>query len=206
MTAMPERDPGPLAESGWTAIPNLINRDEISRILAACDELLALPAERRHARDKAHGGTVHLEQLDERIALVAELTRRRTLVDAVGAAHRGAGSLRLDSAAFRSPRPGHGGQALHIDSTTDAADGYVTAIVALCEFTASNGATRIVPGTQRRPDLWPTSNSHQAHPDEVLLVGAPGTAFVLAGGLLHSGTPNRSASPRPALQLIWRVR
>lgn len=189
-------------ESGWTSVPNLVNASEVERILDDCEALLGLPAPQRSARDKAHGGTLHLDRLDERIALVAEITRRPPLIDAVRLAGRA--TLRLESVAFRSPQPGYGGQALHIDSTLDDAHTYVTAIVTLCTFDTTNGATRIVPGSQRRPDLWRSANSHQAHPDEILLVGGPGTAFVLAGGLLHSGTPNHSRSARPALQLIWR--
>ena len=43
-----------------------------------------------------------------------------------------------------------------------------------------------------------------SHPDEVLLTGDAGDAFVFSGHLLHSGTPNRSADERPALQVTWR--
>lgn len=192
-------------EAGWIAIPELLDASEVDRILVDCDALLSLPAAQRSARDKGHGGTVHLDRLDERIPLVAEITRHPALIETVQRARRGTGSLQLDSAAFRSPRPGHGGQAFHIDSTPEGARAYVTVVVALCDFDRSNGATRVVPGSHRRPDLWRLARSHDAHPDEVLLVGTAGTAFVLSGGLLHSGTPNHSRSPRPALQLIWRL-
>lgn len=194
------------AELGWGSIPNLLTLDEVAQIVAGCNRLLDLPPEQRFARDDAYSGTRHLERLDERLASVADLVARPALTAAVAVARSetGATPFGLDQAAYRCPQPGFGAQALHIDADPTHARDYVTVIVALTEFTETNGATRIVPGSQRRPDLWRSAATHDTHRDEVLLTGSAGTAFVLAGGLLHSGTRNSSASERPALQLTWR--
>ncbi len=42
------------------------------------------------------------------------------------------------------------------------------------------------------------------HPDELVLTGRAGTAFLFCGHLLHRGTRNRSSEPRPAIQVSWR--
>ena len=98
---------------------------------------------------------------------------------------------------------------LHADDAPkldDAPSRVATAIVTLVEFTDTNGATRVVPGSHRRPDLQRRSGSLDSHPDEMTLTGPAGTAFVFDGHLLHSGTINRSDADRPALQITWRRR
>jgi len=52
----------------------------------------------------------------------------------------------------------------------------VTAIVALTDFTQTNGATRIIPGSHCRPDLQRQSGSLKDHPNQILLTGPTGTA------------------------------
>ena len=79
----------------------------------------------------------------------------------------------------------------------------MTAVVALCDFTPDNGATSVIPGSHRRPDLQRRSGSLEYHPDELVLTGPAGTAFVFCGHLLHRGTRNRSTASRPALQVSW---
>ncbi len=174
-------------------------------ILDSCRALLGEPEDRRRRGDRPHGGTRHLMELDDRVPQVSSLLALPSLVEAVTAIV-GPDAL-ADQVSFRSPQPGHGGQSLHADDVPkldDGPDRVATAIVTLAEFTPTNGATRVVPGSHRRPDLQRMAGSLHTHPDEMLLIGACGDAFVFSGHLLHSGTPNRSASERPALQITWR--
>ena len=110
---------------------------------------------------------------------------------------------------YRSPRPGYGAQRLHADAVPQldrsAPATCATAIVALTDFGPDNGATRVVPGSHRRPDLQRRSGSLDDHPDAVTLQGRAGTAFVFSGHLLHGGSLNRSDRPRPALQVVFGV-
>ena len=86
----------------------------------------------------------------------------------------------------------------------DAQDiGY--AIVALTDFTETNGATRLVSGSHLRPDLQRSSGRLDRHPDEELVLLRAGSALVFDGHVLHSGTPNASTAERPALQIVWRA-
>ncbi len=72
----------------------------------------------------------------------------------------------------------------------------ISANCALTEFTASNGATRVVPGSHR----WPAARS----PDdgEVCLAEMPqGAALIYSGNVLHSGGANGEDERRVGLYL-----
>lgn len=193
------------AEAGWCRVDGLLTADDIVEVLRACDELRSLPAEERSVGDKPHAGTHHLVQLDHRCAVVAEVVQRSRLLEAV-AAFIGE-STEMLQVSYRSPQPGFGGQRLHADGLAKmqvGPDSLATAIVPLVAFTATNGSTRVVPGSHQRPDLQRVSGQLEAHADEVQLTGPPGCAFVFSGHLLHSGTRNDSQQERPALQLQWQ--
>ena len=64
-------------------------------------------------------------------------------------------------------------------------------ILALTEFTAENGATRVVPGSHR----W--GPERVAHPEESVPVVMPaGSVVFFLGSTWHSDGHNRSTSPR----------
>ena len=196
-----------LREHGWTAIADLLDAKEIEAVNTAAEHLLALPAEHRHPADKVASGTRIAHDLTTRNDLVADIVTRPPLRRAVEFLL--GQDYWLDQAAFRSPGPTFGQQYLHADDAPKLDDGptmVTTAIVALVDFTETNGATRVVPGSHRRIDLQRQSGSLDRHQDEICLVGSAGTAFVFSGHLLHSGTRNNSGRDRPALQLVWRRR
>ena len=67
---------------------------------------------------------------------------------------------------------------------------------ALTEFTSTNGATRVVPGSHR----WPEEREPQE--DEICLAVMPkGSALVYTGNVLHSGGANQEAERRIGLYL-----
>lgn len=195
--------------AGWLAIPAVLDTITAARIAADCDGLAAALGTTVVAvpGDKAAGGTQHLGQLLERLPAIAALLAHPALVAAVEHVLEGPGVA--GDVAYRNPRPGYGGQRLHADALPQASRHspatVVTAIVALVDFTDSNGATRVVPGSHLRPDLQRLAGGLDAHPDEIILTGPAGTAFVFSGHLLHSGTMNRSSAPRPCLQVVWRI-
>jgi ectoine hydroxylase-related dioxygenase (phytanoyl-CoA dioxygenase family) len=112
---------------------------------------------------------------------------------------------RLHQLSARDPLPGFGGQGLHTDwmplfvPTPYFA---VTALWVLDDFSAANGATRLVPGSHRR--VGPIPKGYQPtdsrHPDEILIEARCGDVLVFNGHVWHGGTVNRSTSSRRALQ------
>ena len=74
------------------------------------------------------------------------------------------------------------------------------AICPLVDFTHDNGATRVVPGSHRKP--WMLKGRFdplKPHPAERQLVGAAGTVFVLNIHFAHSAVLNASREPRLAV-------
>ncbi|GGK72478.1 phytanoyl-CoA dioxygenase family protein [Mangrovihabitans endophyticus] len=75
----------------------------------------------------------------------------------------------------------------------------VQCVLALDPFTEKNGATRMAPGTHRRPqrpaDPWPTSSE--------AFIAEPGTLLIMAASTWHRSGYNSSGRPRAALLLSF---
>ena len=192
-------------ELGWVAVPDLLSASDAEALALDCERALAQIGDDVRTGDKPVSGTHRLVQLIERVPAV---TRLAALPAITGVVTRILGSdVVLQGATFRNPQPGFGSQRLHADAVPMTAIGpaqSATAIVALVDFTDLNGATRLVPGSHVRPDLQRLAGNLDDHPDAITLTGLAGTAFIYSGHILHSGTRNNSAHPRPALQLNWQ--
>jgi len=103
--------------------------------------------------------------------------------------------------------PGVGQQALHIDANYTEPGNYITcnSVWPLVDFTAENGATRIVPGSHRsgRKIEDELSDLTAAHPDEIQLIAEVGTVVIWNGHLWHGSTLNRSDHDRANVTSFW---
>lgn len=189
---------------GWTLVADLMTKTETAQVLAACHQLLSVSEDERRIGDKPHAGTHHLVDLEARCDLVDEIVQRASLMNVV--AELLGEPFEPMQVSYRSPQPGFGAQKLHTDAVPkldSGPDEVATAIVPLVDFTATNGPTRVVPGSHSRPDLQRLGGNLDSHVHEQQLLGPAGCAFVFSGHLLHSGTRNESDAERPALQLQW---
>jgi hypothetical protein len=94
---------------------------------------------------------------------------------------------RDDSAWIHEPMPT--ARDVAPDSQTQQLE--VVVLYALSDFTAENGATRVVPGSH----LWPTKRKPQDH--EVVAAEMPaGSAIYYLGKTLHGGGPNTTENAR----------
>jgi ectoine hydroxylase-related dioxygenase (phytanoyl-CoA dioxygenase family) len=76
----------------------------------------------------------------------------------------------------------------------------ISANIALTPFTATNGATRVVPGSH----LWAPDREPQ--PDEICQATMPkGSALLYSGNVIHSGGANETATTRVGLYLGYVV-
>ena len=121
------------------------------------------------------------------------------------------GDFKLSSLNFRAALPGRGRQNLHGNWVGPVEPGdyqVCNSIWLLDDFTGSNGATRIVPGSHQFGPVPRLALADPAapHPDEVLLTGPAGTVVVFNSHLWHSGTQNRSDRPRRALHSYFTRR
>lgn len=111
--------------------------------------------------------------------------------------------LRLSNTELMMLNQHQGMQAFHTDGGSwyraqrlDEAETLISANIALTEFTKTNGATRVVPGSHR----WP--QDRQPEDDEVCLAVMPkGGVLLYAGKVVHSGGANIEPEPRTGLYL-----
>lgn len=109
--------------------------------------------------------------------------------------------------------PGAGEQRLHRDEViwSDLPRPHpeiqVASMIALVDFTAANGATRIVPGSHRDPERWlaPVEQMRRAPPpDRIVCAEMPaGSAVVYSGGTIHAGGANATQTPRRGAHLSY---
>ncbi len=118
-------------------------------------------------------------------------------------------AMKLSSLNARSADPhSDAGQPLHVDMAAIPDErGYwvCNTIWMLDDFTADNGATRMIPGSHK----WGTTpqdvlaDPNAPHPDEILLTGPAGGVVVMNSHLWHGGTANRSGAPRLAMHAFY---
>lgn len=89
-----------------------------------------------------------------------------------------------------------GGSWYHAQSLEHPNEILLSANIALTEFTKTNGATRVVPGSH----LW--SKSRKPEPHEITQAVMPkGAALIYSGNVVHSGGANSDANIRVGLYL-----
>ncbi|GLZ38268.1 phytanoyl-CoA dioxygenase family protein [Actinokineospora sp. NBRC 105648] len=187
-----------LDELGYCRFDGFLTGDQVSAALDEVAELL--PSSGRQ------GGTLHLKGLLEAGKVFDPLWLRPNLLAAVR--HLLGPEFRISEMHYRAGKPDHGGQALHMDTVDRAGPGrwqVCNAIVALVDFTTDNGATRVVPGSHLDYGFVPP-RGQEDHPDQVLLLGSAGTAWLFNSHLWHSGTANRSTTTRHAVLTAFHRR
>jgi ectoine hydroxylase-related dioxygenase (phytanoyl-CoA dioxygenase family) len=117
--------------------------------------------------------------------------------------------IKLSSLNARSADPnGEVPQPLHVDMAAipDERGNWVcNAVWMLDDFTAENGATRVIPGSHRwgRRPQDVLGDLQAPHPQEVLVLGRAGSIAVMNAHAWHGGTANRTAAPRLAMHAFY---
>ncbi|PPK64547.1 phytanoyl-CoA dioxygenase family protein [Actinokineospora auranticolor] len=182
---------GELDELGYCRFDDFLTTDQVGVALGEIEALLAAAG--------ARGGTLHLKDLLESGEVFDPLWLRPQLLAAVR--HLLGPEFRISAMHYRAGRPGLGGQEQQTDTAEATGPGrwrVCNVIVALADFTTENGATRVVPGSHLDYGFVPP-RGHEDHPEQVLLLGRAGTAWLVNSHLWHSGTANRSSTTRHAV-------
>jgi len=196
-----------LDEAGYVLLEGAIP-DELLRLLRLrILELYEVEGDRAGHEFRTEAQAHRLANLVDK----GEVFRRAIVLPAAldGVRHVLGPRIKLSSLNARSADP-HGdvGQPLHVDMAAVPDDrGYwvCNTIWVLDDFTAENGATRLVPGSHR----WGTrpqdvlQDPHAPHPDEVLLLAPAGSLAIMNAHLWHGGTANRSPAPRLAMHAFY---
>jgi Phytanoyl-CoA dioxygenase (PhyH) len=205
-TSLTLKETTALDDQGWVILESLCSRDTLERLQRAFESVFADVGFSLGGRQS---GTRHLGDLLRRDpSFEIALTNSRVLA---AARHVLGRPFRVMQLGGRDPLPGYGQQGLHTDWLPRMpSDPFVvvTAIWLLDDFTPTNGATRLVPGSHRTPRPLPKSmqQPESRHPRQHLVIAPAGSALVFNGHLWHSGTRNDSSSPRRVLQCQFVLR
>lgn len=192
-----------LDSDGWTIVPDVISASACEEMVSILDRLwIDEPNRRSIAGDEPHVRFVgHLLQhspifqncvTDERVLACA----RRLLGD----------DLRLFQMSGRSVDPCGGPQPWHdLSRRRGRPFEKCNVIVCLDEYSASNGALQVAPGTHLGDEQFLAEMSHpmKPHPAEVLVMAPRCSAIVSNGHLIHRGSLNASDRPRHAVLVAY---
>jgi ectoine hydroxylase-related dioxygenase (phytanoyl-CoA dioxygenase family) len=197
-----------LDRDGYAVLPGVLSEEQLEAIRTRLAELLVAEGDRAGLEVHQEAGTNRLADLVNKGPMFKPCFTDPRLLACVGHV---LGEFKLSSLNFREALPGQGNQALHADYGGPApASGYqvCNSIWLLDDFTADNGATRVVPGSHRS-DTVPRlamPDPAAAHPDQVLLIAPAGTVVVINSHLWHGGTVNHTGRPRRALHSYFARR
>ena len=158
------------------------------------DELVAEEGDKAGTEVHQEQGTARLANLVDKSSLFDVCWTHPKLLASVAYVYQWC-PFKLNSLNARAALPGEGHQRLHADSPVPAIPGVYqncNSIWMLDDFTESNGATRVVPGSHRWPRLPADamSDPRDPHPQETLLLGEAGSCAILNAHLWHGGTKN----------------
>jgi len=195
-----------LDQLGYVVLPDVMDADWLAQLRNAFEA-----ADEKSSADSTEkqSGTRHPADLIGKDAVFDDVYTHPKLLAAVQHVLRR--EFRVLALAGRDPLPGFGQQGLHTDWMFRAPhepNYAATALWLLDDFTSTNGATRLIPGSH----LWdrplpkalqqPTAN----HPDQQIVTAKAGSVLVFNGHLYHSGTRNDSRLSRRVLQLSYVAR
>jgi len=197
-----------LDRDGYAPLPGILDGAQLEAIRTRLAELLAAEGDQAGIEVHQEAGTDRLADLVNKGEMFRPcFTDARVLACMAHVL----GDFKLSSLNFRAALPGQGHQNLHTDWGGPVEPGeyqVCNSIWLLDDFTASNGATRVVPGSHRasRRAREALADPAAAHPDEVQLIAPAGTVVVFNSHLWHGGTLNRSGRPRRALHSYFTRR
>jgi ectoine hydroxylase-related dioxygenase (phytanoyl-CoA dioxygenase family) len=205
--SLTEQERRSLDEDGFLVLADFMSADLLAALRLRVAELFAEEGDRAGSEFKPEPGCGRLANLVDKGEVFRRIIAMPRLLACIG--HVLGSEFKLSSLNARSvPPEGGGAQPLHTDmSALPDASGYwvCNSVWMLDDFTAENGALRVVPGSHRSGRLPREALADPAasHPDEVLVTGRAGTVVVMNAHLWHGGTANRSAGPRTAVHAFF---
>jgi Phytanoyl-CoA dioxygenase (PhyH) len=197
-----------LDRDGYAPLPGILDGAQLDAIRTRLAELLAAEGDQAGLEVHQEAGTDRLADLVNKGEMFGPCFTEPRLLACMDHV---LGDFKLSSLNFRAALPGQGHQNLHTDWGGPVEPGeyqVCNSIWLLDDFTADNGATRVVPGSHRAGTVprLALPDPVAPHPDEVLVTGPAGTVVVFNSHLWHGGTQNHSDQPRRALHSYFTRR
>lgn len=200
-----------LVEFGAVIIERAVRRDTIEAIAEQCcewfDRTPVGEGEFFGRRTRRFGGVLAKVRAAAALAVAQPILRAidTVLRDADAASgHAHADCIQLNLMQAIAIEPGENAQILHRDDAlfpiSPGFEVMANVMWALDDFTSTNGATRVVPGSHR----WP--RDRRAAPNDIVTAEMPkGSALLWLGGVIHGGGANRSSAPRRGLTVSYNL-
>ncbi len=196
-----------LDEQGFVLLPGFMSPELLAELRESLDRIYENEGDRAGSEFKQEPHTQRLANVVDKGPVFRRIVAMPEIVEYVAAVIPG--RFKLSSLNARSPQP-HSDwvQPLHIDSgqLPDEHGNIVCNVIwILDDFTADNGATRVVPGSHkwRKFPQDVMADPMAQHPEEVLVIAPAGTVAVINTHAWHGGTANRSGGPRRCLHAFY---
>jgi ectoine hydroxylase-related dioxygenase (phytanoyl-CoA dioxygenase family) len=188
---MTEDTAGLLAERGYAMIPDAIGEEQVKLARAELERILAITPS---GRDDFEGRRTR--RVYALFAKTRSLDALALHPEVLAILDRVLGAFQLSAPAGISIGPDEQAQPLHPDDAIYPLprphdEVVVNVMWPLQEFTEANGATRIVPGSNR----WATERPGPDTPT-ITVEMPPGTALLYTGSVWHGGGANRTEGDR----------
>lgn len=196
-----------LQTDGWIVIEGFTPPALLDALRARTDELLREEGEQAGSEFRQEPQTLRLANLVDKGEVFERVIALPEILDSVRCVL--GPEFKLSSLNYRSADPHQtAGQPLHCDTGAlpdEKGFSVCNVVFLLDDFTAENGAPRLVPGTHRAGRLpqEALADTFAPHPDEVLITGSAGTVIVMNAHLWHGGTANCTDKPRRALHAFY---
>lgn len=195
-----------LDEQGFLLLDGLMSRELLEALRARIEELFEQEGDRAGSEFKQEPNARRLANLVNKGEIFERAIETPDVCACV--AHVLGPGFKLSSLNVRAAGPyADCFQPLHADSGAVADErGYwvCNSIWMLDDFTAQNGAIRMVPGSHKWRRLPPDPLA--PHPDEILLTGSAGTVVVMNAHMWHGATANRTGAQRRAMHAFYTRR
>jgi ectoine hydroxylase-related dioxygenase (phytanoyl-CoA dioxygenase family) len=196
-----------LDELGWVALPGVMDDGFLQELRARLELLWKEEDADAGSEFRQEPGARRLANLVDKGEVFERAVSHPLILDAV---RRVLGEdFKLSSLNARSTDPWWPEcQPLHCDAgaVADETGFWVcNTIWLLDDFTPTNGATRVVPGSQhwRKLPQQALADPQAPHPGETLVLGEAGSVVVMNTHAWHGGTANRTGNPRRALHAFY---
>jgi ectoine hydroxylase-related dioxygenase (phytanoyl-CoA dioxygenase family) len=192
-----------LDERGYIILHDFIDPEWLSQLQNRFEELIEIEQDKAGSEFGSEAGTRRLSDLINKGEVFDQVWMHPKMLAA--AYHVIGRDFKMNSINARDALPGEGHQQLHADASPrwKEEDPYqgINTLWLLDDFTAENGATRIVPNTQKllgKVEDY-VEDAFAPHPDEQLIIAKAGTVVAYNFQLWHGGTLNRTSLKRRVL-------
>lgn len=196
-----------LDQQGFVLLPDLMPMPLLGGLRQRVEELFHIEGERAGAEFKRERDARRLANLVNKGPLFLDVIAEPRVLALVSRVL--GGSVKLSSLNARSVNPrSTSPQPLHCDMAAlpDEHGAWVcNAVWMLDDFTAENGALRVIPGSHRWGCLPEArlSDPTAPHPEESIVTGTAGSVIVMNAHLWHGGLANHTNAPRTAIHAFY---